>query len=190
MKIILKYSTTPNSRVKIDAMTIPSVLNACGGDGDLIKAKEIHGQAIKTRVYDTDIAIGNSLIDMYSKCGCLDDAERVFRSVNNINLVTWTTMISCYGLHGKGEDSLLLFEKMIGFGFTPNPVTLTTMLASCSHSGMIDEGKRIFSSIRLVYGFEPSVEHYACLVDLLGRFGYLDEELMEWRMCTVISSFN
>ncbi|XP_062078402.1 pentatricopeptide repeat-containing protein At5g04780, mitochondrial-like [Humulus lupulus] len=163
--------------VKIDAMTIPSVLNACGGDGDLIKGKEIHGRAIKNRLYDTDVAIGNSLIDMYSKCGCLDDAEKVFRSMNNINLVTWTTMISCYGVHGKGEDSLLLFKKMIGCGFTPNPITLTAVLASCSHSGMIDEGRGIFNSIRLVYGLEPSVEHYACLVDLLGRFGYLDEAL-------------
>ena len=163
--------------VKIDAMTVPSILNACGGEGDLIKGKEIHGQVSKNCFYDTDVAIGNSLIDMYAKCGCLNDAENVFRSMTNLNLVTWTTMISCYGVHGKGKDSLLLFKKMIDCGFTPNSVTLTAVLASCSHSGMIDEGRRIFSSISSVYGFEPSVEHYACMVDLLGRFGYLDEAL-------------
>ncbi|PON72471.1 Pentatricopeptide repeat [Parasponia andersonii] len=163
--------------VKMDAMTIPSVLNACGGGGDLIIGKEIHGQVSKNCWYDTDAAIGNSLIDMYAKCGCLDDAEKVFGGMNNLNLVTWTTMISCYGVHGKGEDSLRLFKKMSDCGFRPNCVTLTAILASCSHSGMTDEARRIFSSISLGYGLEPRVEHYACMVDLLGRFGYLEEAL-------------
>ena len=86
-------------------------------------------------------------------------------------------MISSYGVHGKGKDSLFICKKMIDCRFKPNCVTLTAILASCSHSGLIDEGWRIFNSISLVYGFEPSVEHYACMVDLLGRFGYLEEAL-------------
>lgn len=165
------------SSVKMDSMTIPSVLNACGGKGDLIKGKEVHGQVSKNLLYGKDVAIGNSLIDMYAKCGCLYYAEKVFRSITNLNIVTWTTMISCYGLHGKGKDSLLIFKKMVDCGFKPNCVTLTAILASCSHSGLIDEGWRIFNSISSVYSFEPSVEHYACMVDLLGRFGYLEEAL-------------
>lgn len=163
--------------VKMDSMSIPSVLNVCGGEGNLIKGKEVHGQVSKNLLYSTDIAIGNSLIGMYAKCGCLDYAEKVFRKMTNLNLVTWTTMISCYGVHGKGKDSLLIFKQIIDCGFKPNCVTLTAILASCSHSGLIDEGWRIFNSISLVYGFEPSVEHYACVVDLLGRFGYLEEAL-------------
>jgi len=163
--------------VSMDSMTIPSVLNACGGEGDLMKGKEIHGQVVKSFVFDGDVAINNSLIDMYAKCGHLHDSEKVFRSMHELNLVTWTTMISCYGVHGKGGDSLALFNKMRDCGFKPNCVTLTAVLASCSHSGLIDQARRIFDSISFDYELEPSVDHYACMVDLLGRFGHLEEAL-------------
>jgi pentatricopeptide repeat protein len=163
--------------VNMDSMTIPSILNACGREGDLMKGKEIHGQVVKSFIFNRDVAISNSLIDMYAKCGCLHDSEKVFRNMRELNLVTWTTMISCYSVHGKGEDSLALFKKMGDCGFKPNCVTLTAVLASCSHSGLIDQGRRIFNSISFDYGLEPSVEHHACMVDLLGRFGHLEEAL-------------
>ncbi|CAK7354962.1 unnamed protein product [Dovyalis caffra] len=163
--------------VKLDALGVPSVLNACGGEGDLMKGKEIHGLVVKSSLFDGDVVIGNSLIDMYAKCGCLGDSEKVFRYMRSLNVITWTTMISCYGLHGRAEESLALFNKMKKFGHQPNPVTLTAVLASCRHSGLIDEGRRIFYSMQLDYGLEPSVEHYACMVDLLGRFGHLEEAL-------------
>ena len=159
--------------VEADAMAIPSVLTACGGEGDLTKGKEIHGRVSKVLNYDADIAVANSLIDMYAKCGSLDDAERVFETVTEASLVTWTAMISCYGLHGRGLDSLLLYEKMIAIGLRPNRVTLTAVLSSLGHSGLVDEASRIFGSI----GSELSVEHYACMVDLLGRSGQLDGAL-------------
>jgi pentatricopeptide repeat protein len=165
------------SKVKMDEMTVPTLLNVCGKLGDVTKGKEVHGQVLKNAGLCDDIAIGNSLIDLYSKCGCLCDAEKIFCSMRNLNLVTWTTMISCYGVHGKGVEALSLFEKMRDFGFKPNSVTFTAILASCSHSGLIDQGKKIFESIRSSYGFEPSVEHYACLVDLLSRFGCFKEAL-------------
>ncbi|GJT44263.1 pentatricopeptide repeat-containing protein [Tanacetum coccineum] len=165
------------SKVKMDEMTVPTLLSVCGKLGDVTKGKEVHGQVLKNAGLCDDIAIGNSLIDLYSKCGCLCDAEKIFSSMRNINLVTWTTMISCYGVHGKGVEALGLFEKMRDFGFKPNSVTFTAILASCSHSGLIDQGKKIFESIRSSYGFEPSVEHYACLVDLLSRFGCFQEAL-------------
>ncbi|KAK4256787.1 hypothetical protein QN277_006468 [Acacia crassicarpa] len=165
------------NKVKIDSMTFPSVLNACGREGDLIKGKEVHGQIVRGFMFSADAAIGNALIDMYGKCGSLNYAETVFKTMTDVNLVTWTTMISCYGMHGKGEESLHLFKKMIDIGFNPNPVTLTSILASCSHSGLVDQGMQIFNSIHSEYGFEPSVEHYACIVDLLGRCGYLVEAL-------------
>ncbi|KAJ9177800.1 hypothetical protein P3X46_012972 [Hevea brasiliensis] len=163
--------------VKVDVLTIPSILNACGGGGDLMKVKEIHGQVVKSILFNEDVAIGNSLIDLYAKCGCLGDSEKVFQNMHNLNVVTWTTMISSYGVHGKGEKSLDLFKKMKDFGFKPNPVTLTAVLASCSHSGLIDQGRVIFYSIWSDYGFEPCVEHCACMVDLLSRCGHLEEAL-------------
>ncbi|XP_061371423.1 pentatricopeptide repeat-containing protein CRR2, chloroplastic-like [Gastrolobium bilobum] len=163
--------------MRVDFMTVPSILNVCGKEGNLLKGKEVHGYVVKSFSLDADAPIGNALIDMYGKCGCLNDSERVFRTMRHMNLVTWTSMISCYGIHGKGEESVLLFKKMIDDGFRPNCVTLTAILASCSHSGLIDQGKHIFSSIHSDYGFEPTVEHYACMVDLLGRCGYLVEAL-------------
>ncbi|XP_054780638.1 pentatricopeptide repeat-containing protein At5g04780, mitochondrial-like isoform X1 [Prosopis cineraria] len=164
------------NEVKIESMVVPSVLNACGREGDLIKGKEVHGHIVKG-MFNVDAAIGNALIDMYGKCGCLNYSEKVFKTMTDVNLVTWTAMISSYGMHGKGEESLFLFKKMIDIGFTPNQVTLTAILASCSHSGLVDQGMQIFNSVHSEYRFEPSVEHYACIVDLLGRCGYLVEAL-------------
>ena len=161
--------------VKMDSRTVPSILSVCGGEGDLMKGKEIHGQVVKNQIFGCEVAIGNSLIDMYAKCGCLHDSEKVFTTMSELNLVTWTSMISCYGVHGKGQEALVLFKKMKYCGFQPNCVTITAILASCSHSGLIEQGRKIFYSINLDYGFEPSAEHYACMVDLLGRFGYLEE---------------
>ncbi|XP_020224236.1 pentatricopeptide repeat-containing protein At3g57430, chloroplastic [Cajanus cajan] len=166
-----------NGMMRVDFMTLPSVLNVCGKEGDLLKVREVHGYVVRSFGFDTDSSIGNALIDVYSKCGCLNDSEKVFRTMRCMNLVTWTTMISCYGAHGKGEESLLLFRKMVDEGFRPNSITLTAILASCSRSGLIDQGKHIFSSIRSDYGFEPTAEHYACMVDLLSRCGYLVEAL-------------
>ncbi|CAL0302532.1 unnamed protein product [Lupinus luteus] len=163
--------------VKVDYMIVPSILNACGREGDLMKGKEVHGYVVKNFAFDADAPIGNALIDMYGKCGCLNDSETVFRTLRHVNLVTWTTMISCYGIHGKGEESLSLFKKAINDGFAPNSVTVTAILASCSHTGLIDQGKHIFSSIYSDYGLEPTIEHYACMVYLLSRSGYLVEAL-------------
>lgn len=159
----------------IDCMAIPSILSACGREGDVMKGKEIHGQLLKSVLFCEDVTIVNSLIDMYSKCGFLYNSENVFKSTVNANLVSWTTMISCYGVHGKGIESLVLFEEMKAHGFKPNSVTITAILASCSHSGLVNEGKKIFDSLASVYNIEPSVEHYACIIDLLGRSGRVED---------------
>lgn len=163
--------------MEVDYMTLPSILSACGKEGDLLKVKEVHGFVIRNFGFDADAPIGNALIDNYGKCGCLKDSKWVFRTMRGVNLVTWTTMISCYGMHGKGEESLFLFEKMMDDGFRPNAVTLTAILASCSHSGLMGQGNKIFSSMNSDYGFEPTAEHYACMVDLYGRCGCLEEAL-------------
>ncbi|GAB2232108.1 hypothetical protein Drorol1_Dr00011131 [Drosera rotundifolia] len=161
--------------VRMDSLVIPSVVNACGGEGDLIKGKEVHGQVIKIATFESDVAIGNAFIGMYSRSGCLYGAENVFKNMRELNLLTWTTMISCYGHHGKGDEALVLFDTMLGHGFKPNHVTMTAILAACSHSGLVDEGRMILNSMKDEYGIEPSTEHYACLVDLLGRCGHIEE---------------
>ncbi|KAK9110426.1 hypothetical protein Sjap_018486 [Stephania japonica] len=171
------YREMVREGVEVDSRTVSSLLNTCGRGGDLLKGKEIHGRIVKDVVFNEDVVIGNCLIDMYAKCGYLGDSKKVFENMSNLSLVTWTTLISCYGVHGKGEEALVLFDKMKDNGYRPNCVTLTAILASCSHSGLIDQGRKIFNSMTGDYGIQPSVEHYACLVDLLGRFGHLEEAL-------------
>uniref|UniRef100_A0A7N0TS18 Pentatricopeptide repeat-containing protein n=1 Tax=Kalanchoe fedtschenkoi TaxID=63787 RepID=A0A7N0TS18_KALFE len=161
--------------VKVDYMTMPSILKACGHDGHLMKGKELHGQIIKCSKYQDDMAIGNSMIDMYSKCGCFRYSEKVFENMRDLNIVSWTTMMSCYGSHGKGHESLKIYKNMGDAGFKPNCITLTALLSSCSHAGLINEGRAVFYSFIHKYGFEPRVEHFACMVDLLGRCGHIEE---------------
>ncbi|XP_039122625.1 pentatricopeptide repeat-containing protein At5g04780, mitochondrial-like [Dioscorea cayenensis subsp. rotundata] len=153
-------------RMGMDWRVIPSVLNACGSTGELIRGKEVHGRVIRCLMFDSDVVIGNALIDMYGKCGCLNDSQRVFACMGLKNEVTWSSMIACLGVHGKGEESLKLYEEMIKEGFKPNSITFTSVLSSCSHSRLLVDGRRVFESIR-----EPSVEHFACMVDLFGRSG-------------------
>lgn len=161
-----------------DAMAIPSVLNACGKSGELRRGKEVHGRVMRCLVFDYDVAVNNSLIKMYAKCGCLEDSYKVFSFMGvRRNLVTWSTLISCYGVHGKGKEALALYSEMIEQGFEPNSITFTSILSSCSHSGLVDEGQTVFDSMNRNYGLEPSVEHYACMVDLLGRAGRIREAL-------------
>ncbi|KAG9457243.1 hypothetical protein H6P81_001751 [Aristolochia fimbriata] len=161
----------------MDPVSVSSILSACGKEGDVTKGKEIHGQVVKNPIFRSDIIVNNSLIDMYSRCGSLDASFKVFDCMEERNLITWTTMISCYGSHGRGGESLILFDEMQEQGFSPNPVTLTAILASCSHSALVKEGRQIFQSMKSEFGIEPGSEHYACMVDLLGRLGRLEEAL-------------
>ncbi|CAA6663871.1 unnamed protein product [Spirodela intermedia] len=155
--------------VEEDPMAVPSVLAACGQAGELRKGKELHGKLIKSSLLttDSDAAVGNALLEMYSRCGCLADARKVFAIMSNRNVVTWTTLISSCGAHGEGEESLILFEEMVASGSSP----------TCSHSGLVAHGRRFFQSMSGVHGVEPTAEHYACMVDLLARAGHLQEAL-------------
>ncbi|KAK9111332.1 hypothetical protein Scep_018851 [Stephania cephalantha] len=171
------YREMAGEGVEVDSRTVSSLLSACGRGGDLLKGKEIHGRIAKDVAFSEDVVIGNCLIDMYAKCGYLGDSQKVFENMPGLSLVSWTTLISCYGVHGKGEEALVLFDKMKDNGYRPNCVTFTAILASCSHSGLIDRGRKFFNSMTEDYGIQPSVEHYACLVDLLGRFGHIEEAL-------------
>ncbi|XP_011629072.1 pentatricopeptide repeat-containing protein At3g24000, mitochondrial [Amborella trichopoda] len=163
--------------VVIDSMTMPSVLSACGHEGNLLQGKAIHSWVFKNGHF-SDLVVANALINMYSKCGFFDGAKRVFLGVAKPNVVTWTAMIACYGFHGMGNDALALFNKMQAVGIMPNSLTFTAILSSCSHSGLISEGQRIFASMNQDYGVKHCVEHYACMVDLLGRYGCIQEALV------------
>ncbi|KAK3118588.1 hypothetical protein QOZ80_9BG0702020 [Eleusine coracana subsp. coracana] len=118
---------------------------------------------------------GTRWSDMYAKCGRVDAAQAVFSGMRERNVVSWSTLISCYGVHGMGEQALVIFKEMVSKGVKPNSITFTSILLSCSHSGLVTDGRKIFESMNKVYGVEPAVDHYACMVDLLGRAGAIEE---------------
>ncbi|GJM86377.1 hypothetical protein PR202_ga02230 [Eleusine coracana subsp. coracana] len=112
---------------------------------------------------------------MYGKCGSVEDARKVFDCLPETDVVAWTTVIAGYGLHGHARTAILLYDRMVELGVKPNSVTIASLMYSCSHAGIIDEGLRLFSDLRKVHGLMPNPEHYFCLVDMLGRAGRIEE---------------
>ncbi|KAL3616642.1 hypothetical protein CASFOL_039036 [Castilleja foliolosa] len=164
----MQVSFKPNS------VTLMTVLPGCAALAALAKGKEIHAYAIRNRL-DLDVAVGSALVDMYAKCGCLNMSRRVFDRLLVKNVITWNVIIMAYGMHGEGDKALKLFTSMMDRGVNPNEVTFIAILSACSHSGMVDEGQRLFHKMKEEYGVEPNADHYACVIDLLGRAGRVDE---------------
>jgi pentatricopeptide repeat protein len=170
------------SRAQVEAVNmvnglqaVPSVLNICAKEGELMKGREIHGRMVRCLAFDSDIAVGNALINMYAKCGRVNVSQAVFSGMQLRDVVSWSTMIHSYSIHGKGEQALKVYMEMLSEGVKPNWITFTSVLSSCSHSGLVTEGRKIFESMTKVHGVHPAAEHYACMVDLLGRAGAIEE---------------
>eukprot|EP01018_Ginkgo_biloba_P029573 Gb_20749 [translate_table: standard] len=160
--------------MKVDQFTFASVLMACASLAALEQGKAVHAHIIKTG-FGLDVFVGSALVDMYSKCGSIDDSRDVFDGMTERNLVSWTAMISGYAQHGRGKEAIQLFEQMQPAGIKPDSVTFVGVLSACSHVGLVNEGRHYFDSISQNHGMTPKLEHYACMVDLLGRAGCLDE---------------
>jgi pentatricopeptide repeat protein len=162
------------ANMKPDLSTIVSVLPACAHLAAMQKGKEIHNYTIRNG-FDLNIFIENALIDMYAKCGSLENARRVFDSMPDKDVVSWNTMIAGYGMYGNGEISLTFFHDMQQASIKPNHITFIAVLSACSHAGLVGEGLQYFESMSQDHTITPTIEHYACMVDLLGRAGHLDK---------------
>ncbi|KAL7103997.1 hypothetical protein ACP275_08G216400 [Erythranthe tilingii] len=127
------------------------------------------------RGFASDISISNALIDMYSKCGKVDSARRVFDNMSHRDVVSWNAMIVGYGIHGLGKDAITLFQQMQNGPHKPDDVTFIALLSACSHAGLVTEGKHLFLVMSKEFNIAPKMDHYFCMVDLLGRAGFLDE---------------
>ncbi|CAN6443666.1 unnamed protein product [Victoria cruziana] len=158
--------------VNPNGVTMACILPACASLSSLERGREIHGRIIRNG-YQSDGLISNALIDMYAKCGALDVAKALFDRMSNRDLVSWTSMVAGYGLNGYGAEAVSLFDQMKEAGIRPDEVSFVPLLYACSHTGLVDEGWRIFDSMRNCHGIVPKLEHYACMVDLLGRAGQL-----------------
>ncbi|KAL8145251.1 pentatricopeptide repeat-containing protein At4g30700 isoform X2 [Apium graveolens] len=157
-------------------VTFTSILSACAQHGALSLGKWVH-ELINKENFESNIYVSTALADMYAKCGSLEDAQRVIDMMPSKNAVTWNAMISAYGLHGHGYKALKLFREMVASGATPTGVTFLSVLYACSHAGLVSDGEEIFHEMVHDHGFEPLAEHYACMVDLLGRAGKLEKAL-------------
>ncbi|KAF9597205.1 hypothetical protein IFM89_016346 [Coptis chinensis] len=157
-----------------DSITVRSAIIACAQIGSLDLARWMYNY-INRSEYRNDILVNTALIDMYAKCGSVDCARSVFERTSNKDVVLWSAMIVGYGLHGRGHEAIDLFHKMKQAGMEPNDVTFVGLLLACNHSGLVEEGWEYFHCMRRDHGIEPRHQHYACVVDLLGRAGYLDK---------------
>ncbi|KAK0575196.1 hypothetical protein LWI29_035380 [Acer saccharum] len=162
--------------VKVNEVSMVSVLSACTHLGALDQGRWAHAYIEKNRLKMT-VTLGTALIDMYAKCGDMNKAMEVFRCMRERNVYTWTSVINGLAMNGAGEKCLELFSMMKQEGVQPNEVTFISVLRGCSVVGLVEEGRKHFDSMRRVYGIEPQLEHYGCLVDLYGRAGHLDEAL-------------
>ncbi|KAK3165997.1 hypothetical protein QOZ80_1AG0040270 [Eleusine coracana subsp. coracana] len=160
--------------VEANAATFVSAISSCSDLAALAQGQQVHAQAIKAG-FDHVVPVMTSLVHMYSRCGCLADSERACCGYSGSDLVLSSAIISAYGFHGHGQKAVELFKQMINGGIEPNEVTFLTLLYACSHSGLKDEGMDCFELMTKAYGLQPSVKHYTCIVDLLGRSGCLNE---------------
>ena len=140
----------------------------------LKKGKAIHGFLIRKGFF-LEGPIASSLVDTYAHCGSVENSRKIFNSVKQRDLNLWTSMINANGMHGCGSKAIALFKKMTDENVIPDHITFLALLNACSHSGLMDEGKRVFDIMKYEYQLEPWPEHYACMVDFLSRSNSLEE---------------
>ncbi|TKY71272.1 Pentatricopeptide repeat-containing protein [Spatholobus suberectus] len=154
--------------------TLATALNACASLASLEEGKQIHGLRIKLE-RDIDVCVDNALLDMYAKCGCVDSAWGLFQSMNSPSVISWTTMIMACARNGQSREAVQIFDAMRETSVVPNHITFVCVLYACSQGGFVDEGWKYFSSMTKDYGIFPGEDHYACMVNILGRAGLIKE---------------
>ncbi|XP_058087241.1 pentatricopeptide repeat-containing protein At2g40720-like [Magnolia sinica] len=157
-----------------DSISVTSVLVAVSSLAALLMGKTIHGFHIRHEI-QSDLHVDNALVDMYTKCGCLQYARSLFDIMPHKNIVTWNSMISGYGSHGHCSHAIELFNEMQKLEVSPDDITFLALISSCSHSGLVEVGHGLFHSMSRDHKIVPRIEHYANMVDLYGRAGRLDE---------------
>eukprot|EP01018_Ginkgo_biloba_P025338 Gb_35268 [translate_table: standard] len=162
------------ARVKPIQSTFASVLSASASLAILEQGKQYHGHIIKVG-FSSDIFVGNALIAMYAKCGGIEDARQVLDEMPDKDVVSWNSLIAGFALHGYGKEAVQLIEQMQLSGIKPNHTTFIGILSACSHAGLVHEGWHYFNSMSQDHCITPRASHYACMVDLLGRAGSLNE---------------
>lgn len=170
----LVYEKLQQSGIEPDKITYTSIMSACASLTGLIDGRFIHACIVHSG-YELDVIVGNALVNMYGRCGAMEDASSSFLKLQLHNVISWTAMIAAYAQQGHGKAALQLFKQMQQENVKPNEVTFIAILSACSHTGLVDEGRCSFVSMSQNHSITPMLEHYVCMVDLLGRAGCLDE---------------
>ncbi|XP_049933012.1 pentatricopeptide repeat-containing protein At5g66520-like [Nymphaea colorata] len=168
------FSQMQADKVMPHKSTLVSVLSACAHLGALEQGKWVHA-FVGSNGMKLSVVLGTALIDMYSKCGCVDLALKIFHEMHEKNLLAWTTMIKGLAMHGRGHEAVNLFTDMLALGIEPDDIAFIGALSACTHAGLVAEGRQYFEMMSTVYNVSPKIEHYGCMVDLLARVGQLDE---------------
>ncbi|KAJ1271555.1 hypothetical protein BS78_06G136100 [Paspalum vaginatum] len=168
------FSEMQVAEIEPNDVTMVSVLSACAVLGALETGKWVHSY-IRRKCLPLTVVLGTALVDFYAKCGCIDNATEAFESMPVKNSWTWTALIKGMASNGRGREALELFSSMRKASIKPTDVTFIGVLMACSHSCLVEEGRWHFDSMTRDYGIKPRVEHYGCIVDLLGRAGLIDE---------------
>lgn len=160
--------------VSPNRVTLVSVLPAISRLGALELGKWVHLYAEKNKIPVDDV-VGSALVDMYAKCGSIEKAILVFERLPKHNVITWNAIIGGLAMHGRANEVFSYFSKMERTGVSPSDVTYIAILSACSHAGLVDKGRYFFKHMVDIARLEPRIEHYGCMVDLLGRAGFLEE---------------
>lgn len=165
-----------SSAVKPDMLTLISVLSSCASVGALNHGIWAHIYIEKHSI-QIDNMLGTALIDMYGKCGSVEKAQELFSELTDKNVYVWTAMIAAHAMEGQATKAIDLYLEMEATGIKPDHVTFVALLSACSHGGLVNKGLSYFNKMSTVYNITPKIQHYGCMVDLLGRSGHLGEAL-------------
>ncbi|KAI6693315.1 hypothetical protein NL676_021025 [Syzygium grande] len=162
------------SDIRPNEVTLVAVISACANLGALAQGVWVHAY-LRKHSLQLNLFVATALVDMYSKCGCLDLAYQLFILLPQRDVFCYNAMIGGFGIHGYGHQALDLFNKIKVEGLNPDDVTFVVTISACSHVGLVEEGRTVFNSMKEIFKIEPKLEHYSCLVDLLGRVGQIVE---------------
>uniref|UniRef100_A0A1D1XRX0 Pentatricopeptide repeat-containing protein At5g06540 n=1 Tax=Anthurium amnicola TaxID=1678845 RepID=A0A1D1XRX0_9ARAE len=168
------FHVMESEKVVPNEAAMVSVLSSCASLGALEQGERAHEYIVQNNL-TSNLILGTALVNMYAKCGDVQQAIRIFEQLPEKDWLSWTTVIAGLAMHGYARMSLDYFSKMVKARVTPREITFTAVLSACSHGGLVERGFELFESMKKDYRMEPRKEHYGCMVDLLGRAGRLEE---------------
>lgn len=174
LEVLHLFSEMQESSIRPNEVTMVALISACAYLGALSQGMWAHGYLIREKLRLNGF-LGSALITMYSNCGCVKFAHKLFDELPERDIFCYNAMIRGLAVHGHGQKALDLFEKMSIEGLVPDDVTVLVLMCACSHVGLVDQGCKYFYSMQRDYGIEPKLEHYGCLVDILGRAGRVEK---------------